>query len=379
MLALLILTLGLGGLSIAKWLDGQSPKVETQAVLPAPGAAPEAAKAPAQVSEPPEIAEGGEENNSSLDREPAAEAPVPPSASTSTPSLLATAPIDEVPSPPPPRPTLLPAPASPPPYKDGVKEKVQLDEPKSEEPVPENDESAFPPAATPISIAPEGLRSDPSRYGFFEFSPSFSYARINSSDLVTGGDGVFLSKLMPAFEFGWGQQWSDSFSTRFNLGVQEESFYSADERSLENATHSRTNFGFSAQYSPRVAPELTFDFGISLQQEDVIRATSLTALEMDTVAVPEFTLGGSYQFLDLAPFSARARADVILLAPAGAGDDSLKTGFGYNVGMQLTQELSPSWALSGSFDYSARSQDSASSVNSRTDIGVTFQLKLRLR
>jgi hypothetical protein len=232
-----------------------------------------------------------------------------------------------------------------------------------------------------ILVPPTPLpqRVEPDRYGFFVFTPSFSYARIDSTDAVSGGSAVFLSKLMPAFELGWGQHWSESLTTRLDLGFQEESYFSADNRTIENASHSRTNFGIAAEYSPSLAPDLSFDFGISFQQEDMVQALNVLSLSMTTVMVPELMLGASYRLVDLAPFSLRAHADALFLFPAGAGNETLNSGYGYDLGLMLTQDISSSWAFSGGLDYSVKSQNSSGSDDRRTDIGATFQLTFRMQ
>jgi hypothetical protein len=238
---------------------------------------------------------------------------------------------------------------------------------------------SFTPETSPVMSAPAAnAKPENERFGWISLSPSFSYARIDSTDRSTGAAATFLSEQNPGMDFSWGQRWSSHFDTNLDLGLQEDTYVVQETgMALDNPTHVLTHFGLGAALRPASGGDFAFTFGAGVAQELYTHATSFTTVDLDGITVPKLSAGFDYRLGTFWPFTASVHAECSEYLPATGPGYTVQAGSGYDGGLSATEALSDSIILSGDAWYSYATQNSTIATEMRKEIGVTLGFTFR--
>lgn len=202
------------------------------------------------------------------------------------------------------------------------------------------------------------------------------YSRILSTDSYTQGTGSIVSDLNYGLSADWKQFWSEHLETNIGFEVNRYAYQPPSLKSLTSSEGTSTGFHVGLDWEFASNLDLVAELGYS--QQLFVRANSTSSYILDRVAIPQASLGLDYQAFEIEPFQFNIDASLIYLAAQETSFGyNVKSGLGYEIGLQLKQQLS-SVEIFSRANYQSISQDTSIASRTYTEVGASFGITIPL-
>jgi hypothetical protein len=208
-------------------------------------------------------------------------------------------------------------------------------------------------------------------FGSLMAMTDFYFSALTVTDKESGAKAEIPSRLNRGIELAWLQYWDEINSTFLFFRSDQQQFEDAEGK-LKDTSYNL--FGFGVGYNRKINDKLSLRVLGQIQERLFTRATSVTTLVMDRVAVPEISIGPSYKLLEKNPFSLHADAGVAYLFNSKTSNYNVKSGRRYYMGLSLNQKIK-SFNLSGRTYYGLEEQDSSITKKQNKTLGMSVSLQ----
>lgn len=219
---------------------------------------------------------------------------------------------------------------------------------------------------------------DPKYLSRIQLDSGFLFLRLDSTDTLTGGKGIYLSNLSPTFTFSWEQDWSPIWTTR--LQMSHLSFHFMDDvesiRRLSQSAGSVYAFEFGGY---RKFENFKLGFFVGRTPRLFGRALSPTSLMIDAVESTSLTGSYSQSILRRGPFQIFAGLDFAAILPEPSAIAPTSAGWNADLSFGTSHALREGWGLSGTMYYGIGEQDSNLSTKDENSLKVQFGISKELQ
>jgi hypothetical protein len=275
-----------------------------------------------------------QDNRHDSDRAPAATpTPAPESQPTLVPALLVTATPAPVALP---TPTPTPAPVALPP------------------PTPSPTPVARP-VPVPQILVPTPTPTPDEGYSKVGVTFGEDYFALKGTQISNGTKGTLVSALSPALMLSWQQIWDENFFSKVFVGAQYIQFQGSLGTPLSNSTLLNNVVGLGFGY--HVASHLTLLLDTDIEQALFYNAAPAGGLEIDQVPLVKVQPGFELALVKKKPFEISLLGGISYWSSGATGAYSVSPGYGFSVGLKISQALKNNAGFSCSLGFSERHQD----------------------
>jgi len=199
-----------------------------------------------------------------------------------------------------------------------------------------------------------------------------------STDEISATSATLYSSQDLRIQAGWQQDWSDSFSTMFSVKFRSVDFQppTSSAKSISNSKQLTT--GISLDAKNPLTSKFSLNYGASYTQELFLRGLTSTLVSVDSVAIPKFSLGATYQIYEVGKTSVGLNGNFDYLLGATTDGYTVKTGMAYQGGFFLKRRYGADKSVEVNINYRDRTQNmSIVNLNEKTVFGsLIFSLPL---
>jgi len=199
-----------------------------------------------------------------------------------------------------------------------------------------------------------------------------------STDAASNTSATLFSSHDLSVGLGWQQDWSDSFSTKFSAKFRSIDFQqpTSSTKSISDSKKFTTGLGLGAE--SKLSSKFSLSYGASYNQELFLRRRTSSAVSLDSVAVPKFSVGAAYQIFAVGKASIGVNGSFDYLMGATTDGYTVSNGMAYQGGFYLKRGYGIDKSVKLNINYRDRAQNT-SIVNSheKTVFGtLVFSLPL---